>query len=157
MCQIEPGELWSASSENWAPLTDPHFEKSGYVPCAISSICQHMNEQFYRCAVLSLKILFSVFLEQSSFWSYKVKIWVETVKLFGWTKQFCDLQLPQSCCVSLIMVTITRHVFINVFQTEHISVVKFNMGYEKNMSFLAIPKSPKLRKEVEKIGLGSFN
>ena len=31
------------------------------------------------------------------------------------------------------------------------------MGYEKNMSFLVIPKSPKVWKKVEKIGLGSFN
>ena len=60
-------------------------------------------------------------------------------------------------CVSLIMVTITRHVFINIFQMEHFSAVKFTMGYEKNMSFLVIPKSPKVSKKVEKIGLGSFN
>ena len=30
------------------------------------------------------------------------------------------------------------------------------MGYEKNMSFLVIPKSQKVRKKVEQIGLGSF-
>ena len=57
---------------------------------------------------------------------------------------------------SLIMVTITRHVFINTFQTERFSAVKFIMGYEKNMSFLVIPKSPNVGKNVEKIGLGSF-
>ena len=32
----------------------------------------------------------------------------------------------------------------------------FYMGYEKNMSFLVIPKSLKVGKKVEKIGLGSF-
>ena len=67
------------------------------------------------------------------------------------------LQLPMSYSVSLIMVTITRYDFIIFFQTEHISAVEFDMGYEKNMSFLVIPKSPKsLKKKVEKIGLGSF-
>ena len=59
---------------------------------------------------------------------------------------------------SLIMVTIkTRHIFINISQTEHFPAVKFDMGYEKNMSFLVIPKSPNLWKKVEKTGLGSFN
>ena len=45
--------------------------------------------------------------------------------------------------LSLIMVTITRHVFINTFQTEHFSAVKFAMGYEKNMSFLVLPNLQK--------------
>ena len=42
-------------------------------------------------------------------------------------------------CVSLIMVTITRYVFINNFQMEHFLAVKFAMGYENNMGFLVIP------------------
>ena len=55
------------------------------------------------------------------------------------------------------MVTITRHIFINICQTEHFSAVKFAMGYKKNMSFRVITKSPKVwKKKVEKIGLGSF-
>ena len=54
------------------------------------------------------------------------------------------------------MVTITRHVFINIFQTEHFSAVKFAIGYEKNMCFLVIAKSPEVWKKVEKIGLGFF-
>ena len=53
------------------------------------------------------------------------------------------------------MVTITRHIFINIFQIEHFSAVKIAMGYEKNMHFFVIAKSPKVWKEVEKIGLGS--
>ena len=77
---------------------------------------------------------------------------------------FCVLQLPISYSVSSIMVTITRYVFINTFQTEHFSAVKFHMGY-KDMSFLAIPKSAKFetnkqtnKQTVEKkIRLGSFN
>ena len=44
----------------------------------------------------------------------------------------------------IIMVTITRHIFINIFQMECFSAVKFAMGYEKSMSFLVIPKSPKV-------------
>ena len=46
----------------------------------------------------------------------------------------------------IIMVTVIRHIFINFFQTEHFSAVKFAMGYERSMSFLVIPKSLKLRK-----------
>ena len=34
--------------------------------------------------------------------------------------------------------------FINIFLTEHFLDVKFPMGYEKNMSFLVITKSPKV-------------
>ena len=50
--------------------------------------------------------------------------------------------------VSLIMVTITTsHVFTDIFQTEHFSAVKFAMGYEKNMFFLLILKSPKVEKK----------
>ena len=47
----------------------------------------------------------------------------------------------------LIMVTITRHVFINIFQTKHFLAVNFSMGYEKNMSFLVIGKISKSLKE----------
>ena len=59
-------------------------------------------------------------------------------------------------CVSLVMVTINSHIFINIFQTECFSAVKFDMGYEKKMSFVVIPKCQKVWKKVEKIGLGSF-
>ena len=47
-------------------------------------------------------------------------------------------------------------IFVNVFQTEHFLTVKFATGYEKNMNFLVILKSPKVRKKLKKIGLGSF-
>ena len=56
------------------------------------------------------------------------------------------LQLPVSCCVSLIMVTITRHIFINIFQMERFKAVKFALSYEKYMRFLVIPKSIKFLK-----------
>ena len=49
----------------------------------------------------------------------------------------CILQLPVSYCVSLNMVTITRHVFITISQTEHISAVKFAMGCEKKYELYA--------------------
>ena len=40
------------------------------------------------------------------------------------------MHLPNiSYCVSLIIVTTSRHVFINFFQTEHFSAVKFAMVY----------------------------
>ena len=45
------------------------------------------------------------------------------------------------------MVTITRHVLINIFQTEHFSAMKYDVGCEKNMSILVIPKSLKFWKK----------
>ncbi len=59
--------------------------------------------------------------------------------------------------VSLIMVTITSHVFVNIFETVDCSAVKFHQGYEKNMSFFLIPKSLKVSKKSEAIGPGIFN
>ena len=49
-----------------------------------------------------------------------------------------------SYCVSLIMVTITRHVFINIFQTKQFSALKLYKVYEKNMS------SPKVWKKLNR-------
>ena len=43
-----------------------------------------------------------------------------------------------------------RHVFINIFQTEHFSAFKFAMVYEKNMSFLVIAKLPKYCKKLKR-------
>ena len=42
-----------------------------------------------------------------------------------------SLQLPLFYCVSLIMITITRHVVINIFQMEHFSGIKSALGYKK--------------------------
>ena len=52
-------------------------------------------------------------------------------------------------CVSFIMVTITGHIVVSIvkFQIEHFSAFKFVMGYEKNMSYLVIAKSPKVWKK----------
>ncbi len=54
------------------------------------------------------------------------------------------------------MVTITSHIFINIFQTVHFSAVKFTRGNEKNMNFLLISKSPKVWEKSEAIGPGTF-
>ena len=58
--------------------------------------------------------------------------------------------------VSLIMVTITSHIFINISQMVHFSAVKFTRDNEKNMSFLLTPKSLKLWKKSEAIKPGPF-
>ena len=58
--------------------------------------------------------------------------------------------------VSLIMVTITSHVFISIFQKEPFSVAKFYMSYEENMSFLVIPKIKISISQSWQIGLASF-
>ena len=45
--------------------------------------------------------------------------------------------------LSLIVIAITKHVFINMFKKKkkkNFLAVKFEMGYEINMSFLVIPK-----------------
>ena len=97
-----------------------------------------------RCMVIFFKIQFSVSFEESSLQRCKFQISVEMVKLY--TKQVCILQFPISYCVSLIMVTITRHNFVNIFQMKHFSAVKFAVGYEKNMNFLVIAKSSKVKK-----------
>ena len=71
------------------------------------------------------------------------------VKLFGCTKKFWIMQLPIPYCVSFIVSTVTRHIFISILQMECSSGVKFVMGYEKNMGF---PVIPKVLKKLEKIG-----
>ena len=48
------------------------------------------------------------------------------------------------------MVTITRNVFIDIFQMEQFSAVKFAMGYEKNMTMFVIVKSPKIGKKLKR-------
>ncbi len=80
----------------------------------------------------------------------------KSVKPFGHKKRLRILQLPIPYCVSLIMVTITSHIFINIFQPVHFSAVKFTRGNEKNMNFVLIPKSLKVWKKSETVGLGSF-
>ena len=40
---------------------------------------------------------------------------------------FVYLMLPISYCISIIIITITWQVFINIFQTEHFSAVKSAM------------------------------
>ena len=92
------------------------------------------------------KIKFSVSFEELSLQRCRLKILVEMVILFGCTEQFWVLQLPIFYYVSLIMVTITTHIFINIFQTKQFSVVKFDMGYEDNISFLVIPNLQKFEK-----------
>ncbi len=66
------------------------------------------------------------------------------VKLFGFMKRLHILQLPILGCVSLITVTITSHIFINIFQMVHvhIPVVKFSRANKKTI----------IRKFKQKIG-----
>ena len=55
------------------------------------------------------------------------------------------------------MVTITRHVFFNIFQTDHFLDVKFTTRYEKNMRFLVIPNFPKVLENKKLIFAGQEN
>ena len=92
----------------------------------------HLNRMF-RCKVKDVNFKFQLK------WSSRLDL----------RSNLCIALTYISYCVSFIMVTITRQVFTNIFQTEpweHISAAKFAMGYEKNMSFLVIPKSLKVWK-----------
>ncbi len=53
-----------------------------------------------------------------------------TLEPFGHKTTLRILQLPIPYCVSLFMVTITSHIFINNFQKVHFSAVKFTRGNE---------------------------
>ena len=64
-------------------------------------------------------------------------------------KQFCVLELPISYCVSFIH-GYNNFAHFHIFQKEHFSAVKFDIGYEKNMSFLVIPKSLQVWKKLHK-------
>ena len=77
------------------------------------------------------------------------QISVKSVNPSGYKKRLGILQLPIPYCVSIIMDTITSHIFIEIFQTVHFSAVKFIRGNEKNMIFLLIPKSKKVWKKMK--------
>ena len=66
------------------------------------------------------------------------------------------MQLPIPYCVSLIMDTMTSHVFTNIFQMTHIAGVKFTGGYKKNMMFLWIPKSQNVLENKQKLDQAPF-
>ena len=58
----------------------------------------------------------------------------KSVKSFGYEKRLHMLQSPILYCVSLTMVTMTGHIFMNIAQIVHFSAVKFTKGNEQNMS-----------------------
>ncbi len=93
--------------------------------------------------------------------SSPMKSWFQisgkSVEPFRHKKRLRILQLPIPPFLMLIMVTITSHILINIFQTVHFSSIKFTRGNEKHMTFLLIPKSLKFGKKSEAIGPGSFN
>ena len=51
--------------------------------------------------------------------------------------------LLESLTIPLIIVTIF-YILTDISQTKHTSAVKFRISYEKNKSFLLIPKSQKV-------------
>ena len=71
------------------------------------------------------------------------KISVETIEPFGCTKQIMHNAvayiLLYNCISLIIVITVNRHIFINIFQTEHLLAAKFTMSKEK--SFLVIGTS----------------
>ena len=75
----------------------------------------------------------------------KFKISVETVKPFGWTKQFCIFQWQISYCVSFIMATITRHIFINIFENGTLFNCEICHGLWEKYELRPRKKKPVLR------------
>ena len=68
------------------------------------------------------------------------------------------LQMHIPYCVSLIMVNITSHIFINIFKMVHFSDVKFARGSEQTMSFLLTSKSQKIwKKKLKQLDQTSLN
>ena len=85
---------------------------------------------FQSFILLFFYFLFFLSFEESSLQKRISQIAVEKVFPCGCTEQFCTFQLPISYCVSLIMVTITRHVFIISPKRKLFSAVKFAVVYE---------------------------
>ena len=109
------------------------------LPCT----CSQLFELKLHCPIFQNSV--SVLYDETSLQRYKFKISVEMIKSLGRTNQFCILQLPISYCYSLIMVTINRDIFINIFQTKHSCEIWH--GIWENMSFQVIPISPKVWKK----------
>ncbi len=86
------------------------------------------------------------------------KISVKSVKPFGYTKRLYIWQLPIPYWLNVIMVTITSHVFINIFQTTFFSR-KIHQGNKKNMSFLYqnLRKCGKNLKQPDRAPLSDHN
>ena len=63
-----------------------------------------------------------------------LKFRLKHFKPFGCMKQICILQLPISYCISLVMVNITTHIFINIFHMERLSAVKFALRFMRKIS-----------------------
>ncbi len=125
---------------------------------------QHLKYTFHKAWFLILKMPGPIS-QNGNFYSNDAsspkvswfQISFKSVEPFGHKKRLRILQLTIPYCVSLIMVTITSNIFINTFQTVYFSAVKFTRSNEKNMSFLLIPKSPKVWEKSEAIGPGTFN
>ena len=94
--------------------------------------------------------------EESSLPRWQFQISVEAVKPFGCTKQFCIMQLSIPYCVRLIMVTITRHVFIYILQMEHFLSCEIWHGQWKKIWPPLWNQKLQMFEKVEQTGMGSF-
>ena len=101
------------------------------------------STHLYRCTLLDLN-WFSVLFRGSS-----LQICVNLNSAYN-DHAFLDVQSKSSLIQytlylililmeSLILVTISRHVSINFFKTENLTVVKFAIGYAKMMNYVLIP------------------
>ena len=135
----------------WDPLLRIFLTKVGPMTfCIFGCLCvcllfvsffflfKRVKWQFFLILSLKLKAARSYFSKFSFLFhlknhhsgDVKFEISVETIKPFGRTNNFVYCSCL-SYCVSLIMVTITRHVFNDIFQRRHVSAVSFATAYEK--------------------------
>ena len=83
-----------------------------------------MHSSFSKFSFLA----FSVSFEESSLQRCKFQISVETCQAVWRYKAILYIAIAHILLRKLILVTITRHGFKKIFQTEHFSAVKLAMG-----------------------------
>ena len=116
-----------------------------------------MTATYLKCTGLVFKSYFHISIEGSSHQGCKFKISFKLVKPLYVVSKFVYCSCLYNYYVSFIMVTTSRHFFINIFQMQYFWAVKLYICYEKNVSFLVIPKSPKDRKKLKRSDLAPLN
>ena len=109
-----------------------------FLSCSLNSL-QLFSESMFLLLLILVMLFYSLqseikrqlrlFVVSRDFVTNSLRIAANVHSLWHWC-------MPQ--------VAVCRHIFINIFQIESFSVVKFAMGCEKNVSFLVIPKYPNI-------------
>ena len=106
---------------------------------------QNVNE---RCTVLFFKLTFIFHLKDHH--TYNLRFQLHRSNRFDVAGNFIYSSCLYDYYSSFILVTVTIHLFIYIFQAQHFWAVKFYMEHENNTSFLEIPKFQKLGKKLKR-------